>query len=109
METEHHLLASRDLGDPDDRRQSLGRQLMQSSRLTSVEGFMGRTARVCAHKGIVVHRSDGGTVCADQVALTDRAEDAVYRHAPGPPDRLDFDDVSGLLHRVLAATNPDSA
>lgn len=104
-----HLLTNSDLDDPDDRRQSLAQRLMSASPLTSVDGFMERTAKLCAHKGIVVHRSDGGTVCADQVALTDRAEDAVYRHAPGPPDRLDFDDVSGLLHRVLAATNPDSA
>ena len=104
-----HLLTNGDLDDPDDRRQSLAKRLMESSPLTSVDGFIERTARLCAHKGIVVHRADGGTVCADQVALTDRGEDAVYRHAPGPPDRLDFDDVSSLLHRVLAAPNPDGA
>ena len=104
-----HLLTNGNLDDPDDRRQSLAQRLMESSPLSSVDGFMERTARLCAHKGIVVHRLDGGTVCADQIAVTDRVEDAVYRHAPGPPDRLDFDDVSGLLHRVLAAPNPDGA
>ncbi len=102
-----HLLTNANLDDPDDRRQNLALRLMGASPVTSVDGFMERTTKLCAHKGIVVHRSDGGTVCADQVALTDRVEDAVYRHAPGPPDRLDFDDVSGLLHRVLAAPNPD--
>ncbi len=104
-----HLLTNGNLDDPDDRRQGLAQRLMAASPLTSVDGFMERTAKLCAHKGIVVHRSDGGTVCADQVAVTDRVEDAVYRHAPGPPDRLDFDDVSSLLHRVLAAPNPDGA
>ena len=104
-----HLLTNGNLDDPDDRRQSLAQRFMESSPLTSVDGFIERTARLCAHKGIVVHQSDSGTVCADQIALTDRAEDAVYRHAPGPPDRLDFDDVSSLLHRVLAGSNPDGA
>ncbi len=104
-----HLLTNANLDDPDDRRQSLAQRLMGASPISSVDGFMQRTTKLCAHKGIVVHRSDGGTVCADQVALTDNVQDAVYRHAPGPPDRLEFDDVSGLLHRVLAAPNPGKA
>ncbi len=104
-----HLLTNADLDDLDDRRQSLARRIIDAATLTSVDGFMELTARVCAQKGVVVHKSDGGTVSADQVALTDRVEDAVYRHAPGPPDRLDFDDVSPLLHRVLAGPNPDGA
>lgn len=107
-----HMMTNGDLNDPDDRRLTLARRLTEAAHedaRTTVAGFMEFTARLCAHKGIVVHRADGGTVSADQVALTDRPEDAVYRHAPGSPDRLSFDDVSRPLRRVLVGPNPDSA
>lgn len=108
MEPGLHLLTNGDLDDPDDRRIGLARRLLEAAdeAMGSVEGFLDFTARLCAQKGIVVHRADGGTVSADQVVLTDRIEDAVYRHAPGPPDRLQFDDCSKLLRRMLAGPNP---
>ena len=57
---------------------------------------------------VIVRAADSGTVSADQVAVTTTASDAVYRHTPGPPDRLEFDDFSNLLARVLDGSNPDS-
>ena len=107
-----HMLTDGDLDDPEDRRQSQARRLLETAGTTatsSVAGFLETTAIVCAHKGVVVRAADSGTVSADQVAVTTAGRDAVYRHTPGPPDRLEFDDFSTLLAGVLAGTNPDCA
>lgn len=104
-----HLLTDGDLDDPEDRRQSQARRLLEASGSTatiSVKGFLETTAVVCAHKGIVIRTADSGTVSADQIAVTTDGGHAVYRHTPGPPDRLEFDDFSTLLARVLGGSNP---
>ena len=38
---------------------------------------------------------------SDQIALTATAADAIYRHAPGPPDRQPYEDRSALLRELL--------
>ena len=105
-----HVLTDADLDDPEDRRQNQARRLLDtagSKATSSVAGFLETTAIVCAHKGVIVRAADSGTVSADQVAVTTTASDAVYRHTPGPPDRLEFDDFSNLLASVLGGSNPD--
>ncbi len=104
-----HLLTNGDLDDPDDRVQTLARRLIDDGNLKSVDRFLEVTACVCAHKSVVIRRPDAGTVSADQIAVTRNAADAVYRHAPGPPDRLDFDDYSDLLRAVLSDPNRSDA
>ena len=100
-----HLLTNGDLDDPDDRVQTLSRRLIDDGHIKTVDRFLEVTACVCAHKGVVIRRPDTGTVSSDQVAVTRNAPDAVYRHAPGPPDRLDYDDCSDLLRAVLSGPN----
>ncbi len=104
-----HLLTNGDLDDPDDRVHTLSRRLIGDAHIETVDRFLEVTACVCAHKSVVIRRPDAGTVSADQIAVTRNAADAVYRHAPGPPDRLDFDDYSDLLRAVLSDPNrPDA-
>jgi len=81
---------------------------LSGGHIETVDRFLEVTACVCAHKGVVIRRPDAGTVSSDQVAVTRNSRDAVYRHAPGPPDRLDYDDCSDLLRTVLSGSNrPD--
>jgi uncharacterized protein with NRDE domain len=96
-----HLMANGDLDDADDQRLARARALLEANRIDSAAEFVARTAEVCAHGDIVIRGPDRGTVSSDQVALTAGIEDAVYRHAPGPPDRQPYDDCSQLLRRLL--------
>jgi hypothetical protein len=68
----------------------------------TVADFLARTADVCAHPEIIVREAERGTVSSDLIALTAAAGDAVYRHAPGPPDRTPYEDRSQLLRGLLA-------
>ena len=104
-----HLLTNSDLDDEDDRCQSLARRLIRDGQIKTVDRFLEVTACVCAHKGVVVRRPDSGTVSSDQIAVTRKGRDARYLHAPGPPDRLDFDDYSDLLRAVLSGPNRSDA
>jgi uncharacterized protein with NRDE domain len=96
-----HLMANGDLDDAEDHRLARARALLEAHPPGTVGEFLARTAEVCAHGDIVVRQADRGTVSSDQVALTTDAQDAVYRHAPGPPDRQPYDDCSPLLRRLL--------
>ncbi|MHC4900514.1 MAG: NRDE family protein [Planctomycetota bacterium] len=80
-----------------------GLHLMANGDLppATVAEFLARTAEVCAQGDIVVREPDRGTVSSDQIALTAAADAAVYRHAPGPPDRQSYDDYSQLLRGLL--------
>ena len=98
-----HLMANGDLDDADDRRLDLARALLEANPPATVAEFLARTAEVCAHARIIVREIDRGTVSSDQVALTATAGEAVYRHAPGPPDRQPYDDCSQLLRELLGA------
>ncbi len=104
-----HILTNGDLNDPDDRVHTLSRRLIDPDNLKTVERFIEVTAAVCAHKGVVIRHPDAGTVSSDQIAVTRKSQEAIYRHAPGPPDRLDYDDCSDLLRAVLSGPNrPDA-
>jgi uncharacterized protein with NRDE domain len=96
-----HLMANGDLDDADDRRLGLARALLEANPPATVAEFLARTAEVCAHARIIVRETDRGTVSSDQVALTATAGEAVFRHAPGPPDRQPYDDCSQLLRGLL--------
>ncbi|MHC4828255.1 MAG: NRDE family protein [Planctomycetota bacterium] len=96
-----HLMANGDLNDADDRRLALARSLLEANPPATVAEFLARTAEVCAQGDIVVREPDRGTVSSDQIALTAAADAAVYRHAPGPPDRQSYDDYSQLLRGLL--------
>jgi uncharacterized protein with NRDE domain len=54
-------------------------------------------------RSIVLRTADRGTVSATLVALTADTEQAIYRYAPGPPDRTKFDDYSPALREVLGS------
>ncbi|MHC4219172.1 MAG: NRDE family protein [Planctomycetota bacterium] len=97
-----HLMANGDLDDAGDRRLALARALVEAHPPATVAEFLARTAEVCAHAEIIVRESERGTVSSDLVALTAAAGEAVYRHAPGPPDRQPFADCSQLLRDLLA-------
>ena len=110
-----HFMTNGDLDDPGDRRLELARRLFcavtppgtsptspTTAPPTDTVEFIAVTARICGHPEIVVRGPEGGTVSSDQVALTARRDRAVYRHAPGPPDRRAYEDHSELLRRVLA-------
>jgi transport and Golgi organization protein 2 len=95
-----HLMTNGDLDDPHDRRLHLARELLEPTP-RRLEEFLVRTASVCAHPGIILRGAGRGTVSSDQVAVTSAAGQAIYRHAPGPPDRCAYDDHSALLRRLL--------
>jgi hypothetical protein len=97
-----HLMANGDLDDLDDERLALACRCLEPEAPGSVAEFIDRTADVCAREGIIVRHADRGTVSSDQVALTVSSAHAVYRHAPGPPDRLAYDDRSELLRELLS-------
>jgi hypothetical protein len=102
-----HVMANGDLDDPDDGRLALARRMIGAEPPESVADFIARTAAVCGHEGIIVRHDDRGTVSADQVAVTASPGDAVYRHAPGPPDRRAYEDRSDLLRGLLSGTGAD--
>ena len=96
-----HVMANGDLDDAGDGRLALARALLEANPPATVAEFLARTAQVCAHARIIVRESERGTVSSDQVALAANAGEAVYRHAPGPPDRQPYDDCSPLLRELL--------
>jgi uncharacterized protein with NRDE domain len=96
-----HLMANGDLDDAGDRRLARARELLAAGPLGSGAEFVARTAEVCAHGDIVLRGPDRGTVSSDQIALTADADAAIYRHAPGPPDRRPYDDYSRHLRALL--------
>ena len=96
-----HLLTNGDLDDPADDRQTLARALLGAEPPTSAREFAATASRVCAHERIVVRAPDHGTVSCEVVALTDDSQDAMYLHAPGPPDTHTFLDCSALLQELL--------
>lgn len=97
-----HLMTNGDLDDPQDRRLRLARKLLGPPP-ASVEEFMARTATVCANGGLIIRTPDRGTVSSDQVAVTLLPQEAVYRHAPGPPDRFAYEEHSAVLRPILRA------
>ncbi len=108
-----HFMTNGDLDDPGDRRLELARRLFRPAQSptsppaappTDAVEFIAVTAQICGHPEIVVRGPDGGTVSSDQVALTARRDRAVYRHAPGPPDRQAYEDLSDRLRQVLAGS-----
>ena len=101
-----HLMTNGDLDDPEDERQGVARRLLEAAPPGSTDEFLARAADVCGHPGIVVRREDGGTVSSDLIAVTHPTADAVYRHAPGPPDATPYEDCSAALRRMLAQEVP---
>lgn len=100
-----HLMTNADLDDDDDRRQVIARRLLESVPGATVKDFIDQAARTCAAEGVVVRQKDRGTVCSELVAVATRSEDAVYRHAPGPPDRTAFEDHSAALRGLLRGSD----
>ncbi len=104
-----HLLANRDLNDPNDARLQLARELFQAAPIGSIAEFLPAAKRVCAHyvpvgrlgelqqPSIVLRASDRGTVSSSLIALAEDRKQGVYEYAPGPPDTAGYDDYSELL------------
>ncbi len=101
-----HLMTNADLDDGDDERQAIARGLFASKSLSTAGQFLDLGAEVCAADGIVVRSDEAGTVSSDLLALTVDAGQAVYHHAPGPPDRQAYDDYSTVLRGVLEGSRP---
>ncbi len=97
-----HYLTNGDLDDPRDGRIAAARRLFAPQAPESVESFMERAAAVCADPAVIIRGVGRGTVSSELIAITADPADAVYRHAPGPPDRVHYDDRSGLLRDLLA-------
>jgi len=103
-----HLLTNGDLDDAADPRQRLARRLFEQQSLATAEDFIERAAIVCAQGpaapegvSIVLRSERGGTVSSTLIALTDDPSLAIYRYAPGAPDRTAYYDYSSELRRLL--------
>lgn len=102
-----HLLTNGDLNDAADPRQRLARRLFEEQPPSTAEDFVERAAIVCATGptapsgvSIVLRSQLGGTVSSTLIALTDEPAMAIYRYAPGPPDRTAYVDYSHELRRL---------
>jgi uncharacterized protein with NRDE domain len=97
-----HLVTNGDLDDPGDTRLAHARSRLETAAPSTIDAFLEATASVCADPRVIVRDDGRGTVSADQVVLTTDPAEAIFRHAPGPPDRTAFEDRSDDLREVLS-------
>ncbi len=107
-----HLITNRDLNDANDDRQRYFRSLFKDSEARSAAEFIAATANICGQgpdadneRTIVVRIEDRGTVSSSLIAVPDDPRQAIYRHAPGAPDRTPYEDYSSLLQTVLTRSS----
>lgn len=98
-----HVVTNGDFDDRDDPRLGVVRALLDTHAPRGVGDFVESARRVCADPRIVVRRAGRGTVCSQIVALTADPGAAVFLHAPGPPDRHDYEDCSETLRAMRGA------
>lgn len=105
-----HLITNHDLDEEIEDRQQYFRDLYAEQEITTAEEFIAATANICAQgpdaaneRTIIVRVADRGTVSSTLVTLPNDPSQAIYRHAPGPPDKTPYEDYSPLLRDVLGA------
>lgn len=105
-----HLITNHDLDDEKDDRQRYFRALYAEQEIATAEAFIANTSNICAQgpdaaneRTIIVRVADRGTVSSTLVTLPNDSSQAIYRHAPGPPDKTPYEDYSSLLRDVLGA------
>ncbi len=104
-----HLITNHDLNDENDDRLRYFRSLYANKDVQTAADFMATTANICGQgpdvdneRTIVVRIADRGTVSSSLIAVPDNPQQAIYRHAPGAPDKTPYEDYSSLLRTVLS-------
>ncbi len=109
-----HLLANRDLNDPQDARLRLARELFLTQPIRSIPEFLMAAKRVCGHyvhegrlgdpehPSIVLRAADRGAVSSSLIALPGDIANGAYEYAPGPPDTVGYRDYSALLRATCS-------
>jgi len=103
------ILANGDVNDHSDPRIAMAHRLLTLQTLDSPVKFLAVASKVMARTPspdgrptIVVRGKDIGTVSSTLVSLGKKPRDAIYQHAPGPPDRTRYEDYSPLLRDILS-------
>lgn len=102
-----HIITNGPLDDPHDRRIARVRAELAAAKLSSVQDWSAASMRLCGEgsdanrAAICLTGRDRGTVSSTVVALRPSLVDSGYWHAPGPPSRTAFEDLSPLLGRIL--------
>src|SRR5262249_32959453 len=109
-----HLIANAALNDPSDGRIARVRRELIRENPPDIEGWFREAARLCAlpaqngQPAICLVGADRGTVSSSILGLAGDLSQSRFWHAPGPPDRAAYDDVSGELRSLFAvAPFPD--
>lgn len=104
-----HLMTNGNLDDLTDERQEFARRLLTLQRLDSAVAFLAVASRTFSRKpdragrrGVVLTRSNYGTVSSTLLSLAERPQSSVLQYAPGPPSEYAYDDLSALLRQVLS-------
>jgi uncharacterized protein with NRDE domain len=98
-----HVLANRDVNDPDDPRVSYALDWLERWRYATADDAVRELRRLCArhepdHAPVCFREAERGTVSSSLVVLRGSLADGTYLHAQGPPDTTPYADYSPLLH-----------
>jgi hypothetical protein len=101
-----HILTSRDVNEPSDRRLVYALDWLGQRRYTTGANCVTALKELCGQSGngtppICLHGKKGGTVSSSIVALRMPLGGSTYLHAQGPPDREPYVDVSETLRSIL--------
>ena len=104
-----YLMTNGDLNDTRDQRQEYVRRQLTLQKLDSAVTFLAVASRAFSRKldasgrrGVVISKSDYGTVSSSLLSLTEKIQNSVYQYSPGPPCDHPYDDCSALLRQVLS-------
>ncbi|HEY1860150.1 MAG TPA: hypothetical protein VGG61_07340, partial [Gemmataceae bacterium] len=101
-----HILTSRDVNEPSDRRLVHALDWLGQRRYETGADCVTALRELCSQTGngtppICLHGKKGGTVSSSIVALRTPLAGSTYLHAQGPPDREPYVDVSDALQSIL--------
>jgi hypothetical protein len=105
-----HVLANFDINDGSDPRVLYALNWLGQREYTSATSCLQALQTLCSqgggeHPPMCLHGDKKGTVSSTIVAIRPSLARSTYLHAQGPPDRVPYDDYSGLL-RELAYDRP---
>lgn len=99
-----HVLANRDVNDASDRRVGRALHWLTSRPWRTAAECLAVSRELCGQTEgdppMCFHAQDRGTVSSSLIALPGGLNGGSYWHAPGPPDRTNYEDHSALLHRL---------
>lgn len=99
-----HLLSHGDVDDVSDPRLARAQDLLGNWQADDRQGFLDRAAGMLrtadGQPPILIRGTHRGTVSSTLLALGSAPGDVVYRYAPGPPDRVAYEDFSAVARSL---------